>query len=275
MLLGYQNSRNVRWYLAALKELGHIRCVQFNRSYYYFLAQSGADILNSIDPSIPKSLDRTPAGMMVLAAHNSAVTETMMSFIDHDNAPKNGLLLWRGPTECEGLYPYTDGQPKIIPDALGYYVHEGGESSFNLELDSGKQAQKIIDEKIRHYYTYFHLHGYDPSQQIIMFVTLMNPTRVQNIINTANSYLRNVDKKMRVIVTTMKELENQGPYADIWQCNLTNGKKKHSLQEMAIFAARDFQENLFLGHEEILDGRRDLLRSIRSDMEVINGLLVL
>jgi len=213
--------------------------------------------------------------MMVLAAHNSAVTETMMSFVHNDKAPDSGLLLWRGPVECESLYPYDDGQPKIIPDALGYYVHNGGESSFNLELDSGKQSQMVINEKIRHYYTYFHLHGYNPDQQIIMFVTLMNQTRVQNIINTANSYLKNTDSKMRVLVTTMKEIEQQGPYANIWRCNLTNGRQKHDLYELAVFSSRGFQPDKFLGHEVFEEGRRDLLRSVRSDMEVVNGMLVL
>lgn len=274
-LLCYQNARNVRWYVSALKELDYIGCVQFNNHYYYFIKKRGVEILHSIDPTAPKTLNRTPAGMMVLAAHNSAATEVMMSFIEKDNVPHSGLLLWRGPIECESLYPYHDGSPKIIPDALGYFTHRGGESSFNLELDSGKQSLSVIDEKIRHYLTYFHLHGYTPEQQIIMFVTLLNKVRVQNIINTVNMYLKDAGSKMRVLVTTMNDIVTSGPYADIWYCNLTNGRQQHNLYDLAIFESRQFDSSHFLGHEPVIEGRRDMLRSVRSDMEVRDGMLIL
>lgn len=274
-LLCYKNARNVRWYVSALKELDYIGCVQFNNYYYYFIKKAGIEILHSVDPSVPKNLNRTPAGMLVFAAHNSAATEVMMSFIEHDNVPNSGLLLWRGPIECESLYPYDDGSPKIIPDALGYFTHDGGESSFNLELDSGKQNLQMIDAKIRNYLTYFHLHGYKADQQIIMFVTLLNKVRVQNIINTVNLYLKEAGSRMRVIVATMEDIKKYGPYADIWYCNLTNGKQQHNLFELSVFESRKFDPTHFLGHEEVIDGRRDLLRAVRSDMQVNKeGLLI-
>lgn len=271
-LLG-ATDRTAGVYLNALADMGYAKSYRQNRYVYWHLVTKGISYMEKIlKETLPihygtahpkKDTKRN-------LRHDMIGTQFAMKMVEDTIDKEQGLLTWAGPTITKTLYPRSrsailpngdeikQAMPHYMPDLYIEYFTNWRWGCLNIEIDASTQKFKDWQAKVQKCRgaTVFGYYRSNTSWLTVAFITNHTWTRCQNMMSKLVDEFVGHENPVLVITTTVKRLQEEGPFAPIWLSN-DGTDTEYALSDLTI---GDWTFN----KEPLLIGTSNWLNTLRS-----------